>query len=246
MRTYSLLALTACVALVSAHYSPGLAAQRDHGGFRAFPKIQNHTVRRAGAHRGKGRRSWHSDHHRHTKRVKAVLTLAAQRDHRGLFASPKIQSHTVRHASTHRGKGRRSWHSDHHRPAKRVKAVLTLAAHRDHRGLFASPKIQSHTVRHASTHRGKGRRSWHSDHHRPAKRVKAVLTLAAHRDHRGLFASPKIQSHTVRHASTHRGKGRRPWHSDHHRHAKRVKAVLTLATQRDHGGFRAFRKIQSH
>ena len=159
MRTCSLLALTACVALVTAHYSPTLAAQRDHQGFRALPKIQSHPDRDASTHRGKGRRRWHSDHHHHAKHVKAVaahysLFLAAQRNHRGFRALAKIQSHAGRDASTHRGKGRRRWHSDHHHHAKHVKAV---AAH------------------YSLSHRGKGRRRWHSDYHHHAKHVKAVL-----------------------------------------------------------------------
>src|SRR6266446_1344654 len=165
MRTCSLLALTACVALVTAHYSPPLAAQSDHQGFRALPKIQSHPDRDASTHRGKGRRRWHSDHHHHAKHVKAVaahysLFLAAQRNHRGFRALAKIQSHAGRDASTHRGKGRRRWHSDHHHHAKHVKAVaahcsLLLAAQRNHRGSRALANIQSHAVprcQHASGH----------------------------------------------------------------------------------------------
>src|SRR6266436_6705161 len=194
MRTCSLLALTAVVALVTAHYSPTLAAQRDHQGFRALPKIQSHPDRDASTHRGKGRRRWHSDHHHHAKHVKAAaahysLFLAAQRNHRGFRALAKIQSHAGRDASTHRGKGRRRWHSDNHHHAQHVKAVaahysLLLAAQRNHRGSRALAKIQSHAGRDASTHRGKGRRRWHSDHHHHAKHVKAV---AAHfsLSHRG-------------------------------------------------------------
>src|SRR6266566_2083631 len=203
MRTCSLLALTACVALVTAHYSPTLAAQRDHQGFRALPKIQSHPDRDASTNRGKSRRRWHGDHHHHAKHVKAVaahysLFLAAQRDHRGFRALAKIQSHAGRDASTHRGKSRRRWHSDHHHHAKHVKAVaahysLFLAAQRDHRGFRALAKIQSDEGRDASTHGVKIRRRWHGDHHHHAKHVKAVaahysLFLAAQRDHRGFRA----------------------------------------------------------
>jgi hypothetical protein len=68
-----LLALTACVAFVTAHYSPTLAAQRDHRGFRALPKIQSYAHRNASTHRRKGRRRWHGAYHHQAKHVKAVL-----------------------------------------------------------------------------------------------------------------------------------------------------------------------------
>jgi sulfite dehydrogenase (cytochrome) subunit B len=58
---------------VAAHYSPILAAQRDHWRFRAFPKIQSHAGRVANTHRGKGRRLWQSSHHHHARHAKAVL-----------------------------------------------------------------------------------------------------------------------------------------------------------------------------
>src|SRR6266566_4574245 len=241
MRTCSLLALTACVALITAHYSPMLAAQRDHRGFRASSKIQSQVARAASTHRRKGRRRWHTAHRHHAKHVKAVAAhyspmLAAQRDHRGFRASSKIQSQVARAASTHRGKGRRRWHTAHRHHAKHVKAVAAhyspmLAAQRDHRGFRASSKIQSQVARAASTHRGKGRRRWHSAHRHHAKHVKAVAAhyspmLAAQLDHRGFRASSKIQSQVARAASTHRGKGRRRWHTAHRHHAKHVKAVL--------------------
>jgi hypothetical protein len=236
MRTCSLLALSACVALVTAHYSPTLAAQRDHGGFRALPKIQSHAYRRASIHRGKGRRR--SGHHRQAKHVKAgpahyAPTLAAQDHDHGLVALTKIHSYPGRHASTHRGKGRGRWYSDPHHHAKHVRAGLTLAAQRDHAGFRALPKIQSRPERHVGTHRAKGGRPWHSKYHHHAKHVKAGLTLAA---------------------STHRGKSRRRRHTDHYHHAKFVKAVglsqraskRRLAAQRDHRRSRALRKIQGH
>jgi sulfite dehydrogenase (cytochrome) subunit B len=242
MRTCSLLALSACVALVTAHYSPTLAAQRDHGGFRALPKIQSHAYGRASIHRGKGRRR--SGHHRHAKHVKAALALVAS-THRGFRTLPEIQSHADHRATINRGKGRRR--SGHHRQAKHVKAALALVAS-THRGFRTLPEIQSHADHRATINRGKGRRR--SGHHRQAKHVKAgpahyVPTLAAQDLDHGLVALTKIHSYPGRHASTHRGKARGRWYSDPHHHAKHIRAGLTLAAQRDHAGFRALPKIQS-